>query len=202
MRTRKDPEERKREIFAAAERLFMKHGYAATTVADITRAAGVAKGTFFYYFPTKDALLAAIGQQWAQAFAGCYQTMEKGTGAVEHLRAFLRLFEGDDPFDQMVDHLIAEHQYRLMETIWQSMREETMDPLLIRILEAGVAEGSMKLASDMETVVHFFWGLYDAMFPTEESMATTDEEKIARNVALGHRLMETMLGLEAGTLKA
>ncbi len=202
MRTRKDPEERKREIFAAAERLFMEHGYAATTVADITRAAGVAKGTFFYYFPTKDALLAAIGRQWAQAFAGRYQTMEKGTGAVEHLRAFMRLFEGDDPLERVLDQLIAEHQYRLMETIWQAMREETMDPLLIRILEEGVAEGSMKLAADRKTVVHFFWYLYDAIFPTEETLAAVDEDAIERNLALGHRLMETMLGLEAGALTA
>lgn len=201
MRTRKDPEERKREIFAAAERLFMEHGYAATTVADITRAAGVAKGTFFYYFPTKDALLAAIGRQWAQAFAGRYQTMEKGTGAVEHLRAFMRLFEGDDPLERVLDQLIAEHQYRLMETIWQAMREETMDPLLTGILQQGVQEGSMRLAGDMASVVHFFWCLYDAIYPTEEMDALHDDEQMQRYLALGHGLMEQMLGLPQGTLQ-
>ena len=69
MRTRKEPEQRKQEIFAAAVQLFMEKGYAATTVADITKAAGVAKGTFFYYFATKDVLLEAIGRRWAEASA-------------------------------------------------------------------------------------------------------------------------------------
>lgn len=199
MRIRKTPEERRREIFAAAERLFAENGYAATTVADITRAAGVAKGTFFYYFETKDALLAAIGRQWAKEFARRYEEMEKGAGAVSHLRAFLSIFEGDDPLDQMFDRLLAERQYHLMETIWQAMRKETMDPLLTSIFRAGEAEGTMHLAADMATVTHFFWGLYDAMFPLEEEVPA-EEAQMTRNLALGHRLMETLLGLAAGTL--
>jgi AcrR family transcriptional regulator len=44
----------------AALRLFAEHGYEATTVKDITRAADVAKGTFFNYFATKEAILPAI----------------------------------------------------------------------------------------------------------------------------------------------
>ena len=101
MRTRKEPEQRKQEIFAAAVQLFMEKGYAATTVADITKAAGVAKGTFFYYFATKDVLLEAIGRRWAEAFARRYEEAEKGTDAVERFCVFLRLFESDDPMDPL-----------------------------------------------------------------------------------------------------
>ena len=126
--------------------------------------------------------------------------MEKGTSAVDHLRAFMRIFEGDDPLDELFDRLIAERQYRLMETIWQSMREETMDPLLRSILTQGIEEGMMTLAADEATVVHFFWSLYDAMYPTEETDAPVDEAQVQRYLALGHQLMETMLGLAAGTL--
>lgn len=202
MRTRKQPEERRREIFAAAERLFTEQGYAATTVADITKAAGVAKGTFFYYFETKDALLAAIGRHWAQEFARRYQEAEKGADAVAHLLAFLRIFEGDDPLEPMVDRLIGEHQYRLMETIWQAMRDETMDPLLAGILREGAAEGSMHLASDAKSCIHFFWHIYDAVFPMEDVGTSLDEAPMAKYLVLGHRLLETMLGLPSGTLEA
>jgi len=50
-----------RRIFEAAMRLFREQGYAETTVEQIVQAAGVAKGTFFTHFPSKDALLDHIG---------------------------------------------------------------------------------------------------------------------------------------------
>lgn len=46
-------------IFEAAIGLFKARGYAATTVDEIVRAAAVAKGTFFNFFPTKQHVLAA-----------------------------------------------------------------------------------------------------------------------------------------------
>ncbi len=54
-------EEKKQEtinrIINAALCLFSEKGYEATTVAEITEAAGVAKGTFFNYFKAKEELL-------------------------------------------------------------------------------------------------------------------------------------------------
>jgi len=46
----------------AAFELFATRGFQATTVEDITRAADVAKGTFFNYFPTKEMLLTQMGE--------------------------------------------------------------------------------------------------------------------------------------------
>jgi AcrR family transcriptional regulator len=51
-----------RRIFAAAIALFRAQGFAATTVEQITQAAGVAKGTFFAHFASKEVLLDHIGQ--------------------------------------------------------------------------------------------------------------------------------------------
>jgi AcrR family transcriptional regulator len=48
--------ERRRQIVDAAVALFTARGYAATRVADICDAAGIAKGLFYWYFPTKQAL--------------------------------------------------------------------------------------------------------------------------------------------------
>jgi AcrR family transcriptional regulator len=55
-------------IMRAAFELFAKHGYADTAVEDITEAADIGKGTFFNYFPTKDALLLAIFDAVADRF--------------------------------------------------------------------------------------------------------------------------------------
>jgi len=49
-------------IFEAALALFHEQGFAATTVEQITQAAGVAKGTFFTHFASKEAVLEHIGR--------------------------------------------------------------------------------------------------------------------------------------------
>lgn len=56
----KAPEERRGEILAAARDLFKEAGFGATSVSDIVRRAGVAQGTFYLYFPSKDHVLAAV----------------------------------------------------------------------------------------------------------------------------------------------
>lgn len=65
-------ERRKQEtlhkLMTAAIQLFATQGYAHTAVEDITEKADVGKGTFFNYFPTKDALLLAIFDALAERF--------------------------------------------------------------------------------------------------------------------------------------
>jgi AcrR family transcriptional regulator len=51
------PEERRRELLDSAARLFADRGLGAVSVADITDRAGMATGTFYRSFPTKDDLL-------------------------------------------------------------------------------------------------------------------------------------------------
>ncbi len=48
--------ERKEQLLACAAELFAERGYAETRVADIVRAAGVAKGLFYWYFENKEAV--------------------------------------------------------------------------------------------------------------------------------------------------
>ncbi|MBS1828278.1 MAG: TetR/AcrR family transcriptional regulator [Acidobacteria bacterium] len=50
-------------ILASALRLFDRLGFEHTSVDKIVEDAGVAKGTFFHHFPSKDAILAWIGDQ-------------------------------------------------------------------------------------------------------------------------------------------
>ena len=54
------PAERRTELLDAAERLFAERGLGATTVADITAAAGVSKGSFYVYFASRDELVEAL----------------------------------------------------------------------------------------------------------------------------------------------
>ncbi len=52
--------ERQQQLVDAAMALFSEHGYAATRIRDICDRAGVAKGLFYWYFPTKLDLFAEL----------------------------------------------------------------------------------------------------------------------------------------------
>lgn len=60
MRTVKEYEERRNEILDTAEKLFVSKGYMKTTVNDILREIGIAKGTFYHYFKSKEEVMDAI----------------------------------------------------------------------------------------------------------------------------------------------
>jgi AcrR family transcriptional regulator len=56
-------EEMRSQIFQAAMRLFERKGVFDTTVEEITESADVAKGTFFNYFPSKEAILTKLADR-------------------------------------------------------------------------------------------------------------------------------------------
>src|SRR6266567_2055694 len=67
-RRERKKEKTKERIFKAAFALFKHQGVEATTVDEICEKADVAKGTFFNYFPHKEAVFGYLGEDWfAQA---------------------------------------------------------------------------------------------------------------------------------------
>jgi len=54
--------ERKQQLLDGAAALFAERGYAETRVIDIVRAAGVAKGLFYWYFDNKEALFEELAE--------------------------------------------------------------------------------------------------------------------------------------------
>jgi AcrR family transcriptional regulator len=57
VRTVKKPDVRKAEILKAARHLFQTKDYESTTMQDVINALGIAKGTIYYYFKSKEDLL-------------------------------------------------------------------------------------------------------------------------------------------------
>ncbi len=65
---------RRLHIIESAVGLFAEKGFAATTTADICRAAGISTGNLFHYFPSKQAVFHALWEldqaDWAEVVAG------------------------------------------------------------------------------------------------------------------------------------
>lgn len=62
-RTRAEMEETRATLLAAARRLFSEHGYAGTSMDDLTAQAGLTRGALYHHFGDKKGLLAAVVAQ-------------------------------------------------------------------------------------------------------------------------------------------
>jgi TetR/AcrR family fatty acid metabolism transcriptional regulator len=85
--------EKRDRILAAAEQVFARHGFFAAKVADIARAAGVADGTIYLYFKSKDDLLISLFEsrmERVNALLDARITQTKGNR--ERLEAFVRTY--------------------------------------------------------------------------------------------------------------
>jgi AcrR family transcriptional regulator len=58
---------RREELLAAAREVLAQNGYERTTVSSIATRANVAQGTFYLYFPSKEALPGALARQLAES---------------------------------------------------------------------------------------------------------------------------------------
>jgi AcrR family transcriptional regulator len=61
-RRERQKQDRERRILTAARRLFDRKGFAATSMEEVAARAGLAVGTLYNYFPSKDQLLFAISR--------------------------------------------------------------------------------------------------------------------------------------------
>lgn len=80
--------ERKQQLVDAAMKLFAERGFAATRISDICAEAGVAKGLFYWYFPTKVDLFDELVRTMRQRLRRAQADAMSGEGsALDKIRA-------------------------------------------------------------------------------------------------------------------
>ncbi len=96
------PEDRKKEVYAAAEKLFGERGYEKVTMSEIAAEAGMSKKTLYVYFSDKEALLTSLVSSsyiWPEhAFEG------KLVDPFEGLKVRLKV---------IADHVLSERHLKL-----------------------------------------------------------------------------------------
>lgn len=97
-RTADEKADRSAALVTAARELFSGEEYSAVSVQEIARRAGVAKGTVFLYFPTKEALgLAVVGEllgEWSAELAERLGALERPASPSTVAAAARRSLEG------------------------------------------------------------------------------------------------------------
>src|SRR5260370_28024523 len=121
-RRERKKEETKERIVQAAFALFRKHGVAATTVEEICERADVAKGTFFNYFPRKEAVFGYLSEQWvAEAEEKIGDIFGRGVAAWAKVRDFFVQFATFYEEDRELSKHMPLH--------WARRRPDPADPV-------------------------------------------------------------------------
>lgn len=159
-RVMKSPETRRADLTAAAERLFEARGYDIVTIADITAAAGVAKGTFYLYFASKAELLDALRARLIEDTTSWLRHLTV-PGADGDWSAFIRaLVEGAIAFqvEQYERHELFRVPHVHAEPDGPGEGTDPVRLLLRQILEAGVRSNRLRvgdMASATDVVYDF-----------------------------------------------
>jgi TetR/AcrR family transcriptional regulator, transcriptional repressor for nem operon len=77
----KPAEQRRAELLAAGQALFLAKGIAGTSLDDITQRAGVSKGLFYLYFASKEDLVLALREQFSGELAERMRTAAEAVPA-------------------------------------------------------------------------------------------------------------------------
>jgi AcrR family transcriptional regulator len=107
-RERKAPEVRRLQILEAAAELFIERGISNTSMAQVAEAAGVAKGTPYLYFDSKDELLSELRTGYLQEWYSLAEESlgEEGVSERDRLRNFLRTIYEFHPGKIELHHLL------------------------------------------------------------------------------------------------
>ncbi|MDF2841403.1 MAG: TetR family transcriptional regulator [Clostridia bacterium] len=142
MRTVKDPLERKRDLMDMASMLFLSRGYEETSVNMIVEQLGVAKGTFYHYFKSKEEILEAVLESYLDQYAEGIKAFleESSINGYEKLMFVLKnILSNNQGPEHLTKHVEDNKNARLHQMLDEKFYEKFY-PIIVEILRQGIGE--------------------------------------------------------------
>ena len=188
----KKGEKRKQELIRIAYRMFVSKGYERTSVDDIIREAGIAKGTCYYYFKSKEQMLEEVIEMMLQAEAEKAKTVlqadlsvpEKVVGIIASIQITRE--------EQSIGDALHQPENILMHN---KIRERIFDlivPILSEAAEEGIKEG-LFVCDHVPERVRMIMILSSELFDDQDSFDPTMADVFIDTV-------EKILGAKPGTM--
>lgn len=144
----KDGEARKREILLAARELFVKKGYEQTSVNDILHVVDIAKGTFYYYFSSKEEVLETIILDIVEEGARRAERVLRDKSVPLVKRIMMAIAAQTPEFEGSEE--IKEELHRVENAKLQQLYLEAMLDKMTPVMELPLAEGLEQGVFDTE----------------------------------------------------
>lgn len=199
MRVVKEAEERKNEILDVAERLFGTKGFDGTSTGDILNEIGIARGTLYYHFKSKEDILdAMIGRMTGSLVAKASEiAKDKDVPVLQRLTRMMMALNVDGNLGHEIMAQVHKPQNALMHQKMQEQLLAGVNPIVTGLIEEGITQGLCR--TDYPAEVAEMTLLYsNTVF---DALAEHSEEERQRKIAAFIYNLERLLGMERNSLQ-
>ncbi|KOS64258.1 TetR family transcriptional regulator [Lysinibacillus sp. FJAT-14222] len=196
---RKEAKERRNEILDVADELFGQKGFDGTSTNDILEKVGIARGTLYYHFKSKEDIMDALIDRYNAQILGAAKEIaaNKSISVNERIiRVVMALNISGGNGKEIIDH-IHKPQNALMHQKIQKVIMNGLPPILTEIIREGIEQGLFSTPYPyecMEMIVAYTNTVFD-----DDMVDMTEEERAARIPAFVFNV-ERLLGVESGSL--
>jgi AcrR family transcriptional regulator len=185
---------RRDALVDAAVATFATKGVASTSVDDIVRAAGVAKGTFYLYFDTRDDIVSAVAERLVD---GVGRAMDDALGAAdrsaaERIRGIAGAMAavGTDPYERELLEALHRPGNEAVHDRLSGRIVDRLAPAVTGVIADGVAAGEFVAQDPRQSaafVLACFSSLHDLVDDAADMPAVVDSLNTFILRGLGHR---------------
>jgi AcrR family transcriptional regulator len=194
----KDPLERRKEIIAAAGRLFLTRGYDRTTMRHVMVELNIAKGTIYHYFRSKeellDAVIAEVVNEEMLRQERFFRTTE-GT-AIERIRQFVIAGSShQDGHKELLEHLHKPANAGMhIRLLAQLVTRQA--PLFADLISQGCDEGVFSTEKPLDCAEFMLAGV---QFLTDVGIYPWEQQQLQRRWLSFPSLLESLLNAPPGS---
>lgn len=201
MREIKDAQERKNEILDVAEELFVTKGYNKTTIIDILDKVGIAKGTFYYYFKSKEEVMDEIIFRVVDRDVKKAEIIIKNSNMnpIQKIQTILMSQKPElgDKKERLIEQFHSPgnaemHQRSLVYSV------KKLSPVLAEVVRQGIEEGVFETEYPLEAV-EFLMAAVEFVFDT--GLCSWNQEELEKKAKAFINIVERTLGAKTGSFE-
>ncbi|WP_094607695.1 HTH-type transcriptional regulator BetI [Sporomusa silvacetica DSM 10669] len=199
-RPQQDPQLRITEIIDAAETLFYSKGYHETAISDIVKKMGVAQGTFYYYFKSKDDLLDALINRHLSTLISAIIPVINSNNIIppKKIESTLQdIFCNIHYKNELLFYfLYNDRTLHLLDKIYRQTKQ-LLSPLLLKIIDEGNQQNYFHVSQPLPAInliLSIIQSLLDAIYEKSSTELLLCQFKLAVD------LIEKALGAQEGTI--
>ena len=148
----KKGERRKQELLKIAYRMFIEKGYENTSIDEIIAEAGIAKGTYYYYFESKEATLEAVIEMMIEEEVGrAKAVLETSLPVPQKLVSVIYSLRPAQDEQVIAKALDVTENIVMHEKVNRRIVEEAV-PLLTEVVKEGISQGIFECTNIEERV--------------------------------------------------